>query len=167
METSLNTNNIAFIGLCNEYCMSIENAKETDKQEFVDTMLRILPRIYISATDLQIDILEDEDQFVENFLDEDYYDALRRNMEILMGEDDVYLEVFEEDMKYSDTPVATSISEGLSDMFQVLYNFLNSIRDTTDTTVKLALINVREDFNSYWSAILCNVLRALNHIKMN
>ncbi len=167
METSLNTNNIAFIGLCNEYCMSIENAKETDKQEFVDTMLRILPRIYISATDLQIDILEEEDQFVENFLDEDYYDALRRNMEILMGEDDVYLEVFEEDMKYSDTPVAASISEGLSDMFQVLYNFLNSIRDTTDTTVKLALINVREDFNSYWSAILCNVLRALNHIKMN
>ena len=147
--------------------MSIENAKETDKQEFVDTMLRILPRIYISATDLQIDILEEEDQFVENFLDEDYYDALRRNMEILMGEDDVYLEVFEEDMKYSDTPVAASISEGLSDMFQVLYNFLNSIRDTTDTTVKLALINVREDFNSYWSAILCNVLRALNHIKMN
>ena len=130
-------------------------------------MLRILPRIYISATDLQIDILEEEDQFVENFLDEDYYDALRRNMEILMGEDDVYLEVFEEDMKYSDTPVAASISEGLSDMFQVLYNFLNSIRDTTDTTVKLALINVREDFNSYWSAILCNVLRALNHIKMN
>ena len=148
METSLNTNNIAFIGLCNEYCMSIENAKETDKQEFVDTMLRILPRIYISATDLQIDILEEEDQFVENFLDEDYYDALRRNMEILMGEDDVYLEVFEEDMKYSDTPVAASISEGLSDMFQVLYNFLNSIRDTTDTTVKRALINVREDFNS-------------------
>jgi len=167
METSLNTNNIAFIGLCNEYCMSIENAKETDKQEFVDTMLRILPRIYISATDLQIDILEEEDQFVENFLDQDYYDALRRNMEILMGEDDVYLEVFEEDMKYSDTPVAASISEGLSDMFQVLYNFLNSIRDTTDTTVKLALINVREDFNAYWSAILCNVLRALNHIKMN
>ena len=147
--------------------MRIENAKENDKQEFVDTMLRILPRIYISATDLQIDILEEEDQFVENFLDEDYYDALRRNMEILMGEDDVYLEVFEEDMKYSDTPVAASISEGLSDMFQVLYNFLNSIRDTTDTTVKLALINVREDFNSYWSAILCNVLRALNHIKMN
>ena len=150
METSLNTNNIAFRGLCTEYCM-----------------LRILPRIYISATDLHIDILEEEDQFVENFLDEDYYDALRRNMEILMGEDDVYLEVFEEDMKYSDTPVAASISEGLSDMFQVLYNFLNSIRDTTDTTVKLALINVREDFNSYWSAILCNVLRALNHIKMN
>lgn len=166
-NTGLNTNSIAFIGLCNEYCISIENVKETDKQEFVDNMLRLLPRIYISATDLQIDLPGEEDQFVENFLDEDYYDALRRNTEALMGEDDVYLEVFEEDMKYSDTPVAASISEGLADLFQVLYNFINSIRDTTDDTVKLALINIREDFQSYWSAILCNVLRALNHIKMN
>ncbi len=167
MDTSLNTNSIAFIGLCNEYCISIENAKETARDAFIDNMLRLLPRIYIAATDLQIDILEEDDQFIENILDEDYYDALRRNMEVLLGEDDVYLEVFEEDMKYSDTPVAASISEGLSDLFQVLYNFINTIRDSTDTTVKLALVNVRDDFRSYWSAPLCNVLRALNHLKMN
>ncbi len=167
MDTSLNTNSIAFIGLCNEYCISIENAKETARDAFIDNMLRLLPRIYIAATDLQIDILEEDDQFIENILDEDYYDALRRNMEVLLGEDDVYLEVFEEDMKYSDTPVAASISEGLSDLFQVLYNFINTIRDSTDTTVRLALVNVRDDFRSYWSAPLCNVLRALNHLKMN
>ena len=167
MDTSLNTNSIAFIGLCNEYCISIENAKETARDAFIDNMLRLLPRIYIAATDLQIDILEEDDQFIENILDEDYYDALRRNMEVLLGEDDVYLEVLEEDMKYSDTPVAASISEGLSDLFQVLYNFINTIRDSTDATVKLALVNVKDDFRSYWSATLCNVLRALNHLKMN
>ncbi len=167
MDTSLNTNSIAFIGLCNEYCICIENAKETARDAFINNMLRLLPRIYIAATDLQIDILEEDDQFIENILDEDYYDALRRNMEVLLGEDDVYLEVFEEDMKYSDTPVAASISEGLSDLFQVLYNFINTIRDSTDATVKLALVNVKDDFRSYWSATLCNVLRALNHLKMN
>lgn len=167
MDTSLNTNSIAFIGLCNEYCICIENAKETARDAFINNMLRLLPRIYIAATDLQIDILEEDDQFIENILDEDYYDAVRRNMEVLLGEDDVYLEVFEEDMKYSDTPVAASISEGLSDLFQVLYNFINTIRDSTDATVKLALVNVKDDFRSYWSATLCNVLRALNHLKMN
>ena len=99
MDTSLNTNSIAFIGLCNEYCICIENAKETARDAFINNMLRLLPRIYIAATDLQIDILEEDDQFIENILDEDYYDALRRNMEVLLGEDDVYLEVFEEDMK--------------------------------------------------------------------
>lgn len=88
-------------------------------------------------------------------------------METLFGEDDMYLEVFEEDMKYSDTPVAASISEGLADIFQVLYNFINTAREATDETLVTALMAVRDDFRAYWSASLCNVLRALNHLKMN
>lgn len=167
MGTPLNTNAIAFIGLCNEYCVCIEGARETERTDFVNAMLRLLPRIYISASDIAVDILTDEEPYIDNILDEDYYDAIRRAMESLMGEDDMYLEVFEEDMKYSDTPVAASIAEGLADLFQVMYNFINSIRDTTDETVALALKGIHEDFHSYWSATLCNVLRALNRIKMN
>ena len=165
MDTSLNTNSIAFIGLCNEYCICIENAKETARDAFINNMLRLLPRIYIAATDLQIDILEEDDQFIENILDEDYYDALRRNMEVLLGEDDVYLEVFEEDMKYSDTPIAASVSEGLADIFQVMYNLLDAIRDMPEEVVLSALVAVKDDFEAYWSRVLCNVLRALNHIR--
>lgn len=166
METTLNTNAIAFIGLCNEYCMTVEQARESESSEFIDTMLRLLPRIYIAASDLQTTMLGDEDGYIDNALDEDYYDSVRRNMETLIGADDIYLEVFEEDMKYSDTPVSASISEGLADIFQVLYNFISTIRDTTDETVQVALSSVRDDFRSYWSATLCNVLRALNSIKM-
>ena len=97
-------------------------------------------------------------------LEEDYYESVRRGIESIMGEDDVYLEVFEEEMKYSDTPVSASISEGLSDIFQVLYNFLSTVRDATDEVTGLALLEVRNDFRNYWSATLCNVLRAVNHI---
>ena len=92
METSLTTNSIAFIGLCNEFCMAIENARETERSEFLDSMLRLLPRIYIAATDLAVDpLMTDDSAFIEQALDEDYYEALRRNVEALMGEDDVYL----------------------------------------------------------------------------
>ncbi len=167
METnSLNTNSIAFIGLCNEYCTAVENARESSRNDFIGTMLRLLPRIYIAATDLRIDSPGD-DPYIDNILDEDYYEAMRRSMETLMGEDDVYLEVFEEDMKYSDTPVAASISEGLADIFQPLYNFINTIREATDETASLAIMGIKDDFRAYWSAPLCNVLRALNNIKMN
>lgn len=166
METSLNTNAIAFIGLCNEFCGQVESARETERDDFVDAMLRLLPRLYISATDLQVNLLDDEEPYIDNVLDEDYYEALRRNMETLIGEDDVYLEVFEEDMKYSETPVAASISEGLADLFQVLYNFIHTVRESTDETVQVALLGVKDDFKAFWSATLCNVLRALNHIKM-
>ncbi len=84
-----------------------------------------------------------------------------------MGPDDIYLEVFEEDMKYSDTPVSASISEGLADLFQVTFNFLSMIRDAPDEIVGLGLLAMRDDFRGYWSAILCNVLRALNHLAYN
>ena len=167
METSLNTNAIAFIGLCNEYCVAIEHAGETEAEEFIDNMLRLLPRIYIAASDLRDAPDDFGDAYIDNALDEDYYDSVRRGMESLLGADDTYLEVFEEDMKYSDTPVAASISEGLADIFQVLYNFINTAREATDETLNTALMAVRDDFRAYWSASLCNVLRAINHLKMN
>lgn len=165
-ESALNPNTIAFIGLCNEYRLAIENAREAERDEFVDQMLRLLPRLYISATDLKVDpLVEDEEPYMADALDEDYYEAVRRSMESLLGPDDTYLEVFEEDMKYSDTPVAASVSEGLADIFQVIFNFLSTIRDSTDENMALAILSVRDDFRAYWSAKLCNVLRALNHIK--
>ena len=159
-------NSLAFIALCNEYCQAVEQARESTREEFVATMLRQLPRIYISATDLKLeeDVLQEE-AYIENVLDEQYYDSLRRHIENLLGEDDSYLEVFEEDMKYSDTPIAASISEGLCDIFQVMYNLLDVVRDAPDELVQSSLAAVKEDFETYWSRPLCNVLRALNHLR--
>lgn len=81
-----------------------------------------------------------------------------------MGADDLYLEVFEEDMKYSDTPIAASISESLADLFQVLYNFVETIKNSPQTMIDVALVAIKDDFASYWSQILCNVLRPLNQL---
>ncbi|MDE7025905.1 MAG: DUF5063 domain-containing protein [Paramuribaculum sp.] len=167
MSTSLTPNALAFIGLCNEYCAAIENARESTRQEFVASMLRLLPRIYISATDLYSANNALEECYIDTSLDEEYYDAMRRNMEHLMGPDDSYLEVFEDDMKYSDTPIVANISENLADLFQVCYEFVETIRDAPDYLVENAIQAVSDDFGSYWSRILCNVLRALNHVRYN
>ena len=159
-------NSLAFIALCNEYCQAIEHARESTRDEFVATMLRQITRIYISASDLkpEEDMLGDE-AYIDNVLDEQYYDSLRRHIENLLGEDDSYLEVFEEDMKYSDTPIAASISEDLCDIFQVMYNLLDVVRDAPDELVQASLVAAKEDFETYWSRPLCNVFRALNNLR--
>lgn len=168
MESAiLNTNSLAFIALCNEYCAAIEDARESEKDEFVQSMLRLLPRLYISATDLKIDLLDEEDAYLEPILDEDYYESVRCGIENLMGPEDIFLEVFEEDMKYSDTPIAASISESLADIFQVLYNFVGMVKEAPEHLIPLALVVVRDEFQGYWSRILCNVLRALNQLRYN
>ena len=164
-STALNTNSLAFIALCNEYCMAMENVRETSREEFLAQIVRLLPRIYISASDLRVPSLsDDDDAYLESVLDEDYYESVRRGVENLLGADDVYLEVFEEDMKYSDTPIGASISENLADLFQVLYNFVETVKDAPQPMIEIALVAVKDDFVSYWSQTLCNVLRPLNHL---
>ena len=165
--STLQPNALAFIALCNEYCYAIENARESERGEFVAAMLRLLPRLYISASDLRVDLMTDEDPYIDSALDEDYYESLRRNIESLLGADDTYLEVFENDMKYSDTPIAASVAEGLCDIFQSLYNLLETIKDAPDQFTLTALQGAKEDFESYWSRLLCNVMRPLNHIRYN
>lgn len=163
----INNNALAFMALCNEYCQAMENAREMERDDFVAAMLRLIPRIYISATDVNIEAPGIEEPYIEGRLEEDYYESVRRSVENLLGPDDTYLEVFEEDMKYSDTPIAASISEGLADIFQVLYNFLESVKDVPEELIVASLLAVKDDFGAYWSRILCNVLRALNHVRYN
>lgn len=159
-------NSLAFIALCNEYCCAVENCRESQLADFIASMLRLLPRIYIVASDLKpAPLMEDTDPYIESYLDEDYYESLRREIENLLGPDDVYLEVFEEDMKYSDTPIGMSVAEGVCDIFQVLYNFISMVRDAPEDIVNMALHAVRADFKAYWSQRLCNLLRPLNHIR--
>lgn len=163
-STKLRTNSIAFIGLANEYCNQIENAREAERDAFINSMLKILPRLYISATDIKTGDAEG-DVFVDSFLNEDYYESIRRYIETLMGPDDIYLEVFENDMKYSDTPISASISEGLADVYQDLYNFINSVKDAPNEIINEMLFICKENFISYWGQKLCNVLRALHKLR--
>ena len=95
METSvLNTNSLAFIALCNEYCAAIEHVQQSDRDSFVKSMLRLLPRLYISANDLDVQVVDEDEAYLESSLEEDYYESVRRGIENIMGPDDVYLEVF-------------------------------------------------------------------------
>lgn len=162
---TLSPNTIAFIALTNEFCQTLESTRETTREEFIAAMLRMLPRIYMSATDLDVTLIDEDEAYIQPFLDEEYYESIRRNIENLLGPDDVYLEVFEEDMKYSDTPIGASISEGLCDIFQSLFNFLETVREAPAEIISEALCAIKEDFESYWSRILCNNLRALNALR--
>lgn len=161
----LKPNTLAFIGLCNEYCQLLEKSGETESTAFVAEVLRLLPRIYISASDLDVTSIDEDFPPVDSVLDEEYYETIRRNIETLLGPDDAYLEVFEKEMKYSDTPIGASVAEGLSDLFQVFYNFIATMRYADESVIEGVLVGVKEDFAEYWSQILVNLLRPLNDIR--
>lgn len=166
-EDNIRTRLIAVTSLAADYCACLENAGEMEKDEFIDRMLDCLPRLYWEFFDITAEavVMLEEADFFSSYVDEDYYESVRRHIEALLGPDDVFLETFEEDMKYSDTPIAASIAESLADIFQPLFNFISVVKDTDGENIIEAYMQCKEDFDSYWSQTLCNVLRALNHIK--
>lgn len=164
MDTQLSPNSLAFIALCNEYCVAVEQAARTSRTELVKTLTKVLPRLYISATDLTAEMM-DPDSTISPALDEQTYEEVRSHLEQIFGADDTYLEVFHEEMKYSDTPIAATVSEGLADLFQVCYNFIETVRDAPEYLIEEALAAVKEDFETYWSGMLCNVMRPLNQLR--
>lgn len=164
---NLSNNTLAFIALSNEFCAAVENAGTTSVSKFVDTMLRLLPRIYISTLDLRANMMTGEGGYIAPALTEDVYDALRARIAQQMGQEDTFLEVFVEDMKYSDTPVAATVSESLADLFQVFYDFLETCRDAPNYLINESVAAVKESFADYWSQTLVNVLRALNKIRFD
>lgn len=164
----MNNNTISFTALCNEYCGYMADALSYTPRDFVGAMLRLLPRIYICARDLEEPLTPGEEEgWLNSSLTEEEYTVVMNSVSGLLGNNDVYLEVFEEDMKYSDTPVAASISENLTDIYQALYDYCATVRYATDDVTSLAVMAVKESFSEYWSSALCNVLRALNHIWVN
>lgn len=164
---------LGITALAARYCVAVENASETEPKEFIAEMLRVLPRIYIEFNDLDLrrDSNEldpdDEHPYYGSYVDEDYYENVRRHIETLLGPDDTFLETFEEDMKYSDTPIAASISEYLADIFQPLYNFISIVKESDGDELEGAYNECHEDFVAYWSQTLCNVLRPLNNLFYN
>ena len=150
--------------LAARYCGVVEQAADYSKREFIIELLAILPRIYLDFSDPELELGEN-DEYFSTYVDEDYYESIRRHVEMLMGEHDVFLETFEEDMKYSDTPVAASISESVADIFQALYNFISIVKETDGESLEGAYMECRENFAAYWSQTLCNVMRSLHHLR--
>lgn len=166
-ESESRTRLISITSIASEYCALLENAREYEKEDFVAGVLNLLPRIYWEFLDLDAsgELLDPDYGYFQSYVDEDFYESVRRNTEAVLGEDDVFLETFEEDMKYSDTPIAASISESLADIFQPLYNFISVVKESNGEELIPAYCECRDNFASYWAQTLCNVLRALNHLR--
>lgn len=165
-DNKLSPNCIAMLALANEYCRTLEQAPQMEKNQFIDTVLRLLPRVYISADDMTRG-LADQGFVAESFLDEDSYNAVRNGIAQLMGPDDTFLEVFVDDMKYSDEPIGASVSENLADIYQALFNAVEGARNATNDVIAGSLAACAQDFADYWGQTLCNVLRVLHYTKHN
>ena len=165
----IRTRLIHLTALCSDYCVTLEDCASMEKEDLVNSILGYLPRIYFEFHDIDpgenTGLDEWDDSMLSEHLDEEHYESVRTRLATAFGEDDTYLETFERDMKYSESPIAASVSENLADIFQPLFNFVVEVRESEGDNLEEAYRECRESFMEYWSQTLCNVMRALNAMR--
>ena len=157
-------NTIEFVTVALEFCTFIEKSGELSLYEFADKSVKLLPLLYLKAT-LLPDAETDNEPDPEQTVTEDMYEGIRTRLSNLLGEYDVYLETFHQDMQYSDTPIAATISENLADVYQDTGNFVSTFRQGNEEAMLEAIALCRENFRTYWGGQLLNALKALHNIR--
>lgn len=157
-------NVIEFVTVAAEFCNYMERTEGMKRSDFVDTTLKILPLLYLKASLLPECHAMGEDM-PENYVTEEIYEMLRMNLAGLLAGRDDYLDVFVEDMKYSDQPITRYISEDLADIYQDIKDFIFVFQLGLNETMNDSLAICQENFRTYWGQKLVNTLRALHEVK--
>ena len=150
-QTIFDKNVIEFVTVAAEFCAFLERAEHMKRKAFVDTSLKILPLLYLKASLLpKCETIGDEAP--ETYVTE---------------EKDDYLDVFVQDMVYSDQPIKKSISEDLADIYQDIKDFIFVFQLGLNETMNDSLAICQENFGLLWGQKLVNTLRALHDVKYN
>ncbi|MDR1809566.1 MAG: DUF5063 domain-containing protein [Prevotella sp.] len=158
-------NPVEFVTVAVQYCALLENLEKVSPDEATDKFTKILPLLYLKALLLPETELIDDDSEPETIVTEEDYNYIVSKIYAVYGKDDTYLEVFLEDMKYSETPISASISEDLADIYQDLKNFVAIYERGVAEQSNDAMFVCSENFKAYWGQKLVNVLGALHSLK--
>lgn len=157
---------IEFTTVAVEYCILLEKGDpKLPAEEFVDKVSKILPLLYLKAQLLPE--VEEEMDFgnIDLPVTEEDYNYIEQKCASILGSQNDYLEVFVEEMAFSETPIVAHISENLADVYQALRNFAAVFERGIEEHMEQALFYCIEDFREQWGQKLVNVLRAVHFAK--
>lgn len=152
---------IEFVTVAVQLCLYLEQAEMQEKSEFIEKMLCLLPLLYLKAR-LVPKGTEEMDGYMESYVTEDDYDSVRQMVEHKFGSDDAYLEVYMEEMRYSDEPITAFISENIADIYQEIKELACNYQTRQEDVMNDALVGCIESFEQHWGQKLLNVLRPLH-----
>ena len=88
---------LEFVTVSIEYCAFLEKSQGRPREDFISTMLKLLPLLYVKAQ-LLPKIDSNGDFLPQGKVTEDDYNFIRNGVYQVLGRYDEYLNVFVEDM---------------------------------------------------------------------
>jgi len=162
-EVIYSKNILEFVTVAKEYCVFVENVKDEIKFDFIYKSQKLLSLIYVKAS-LIPDIKKTFDDYTEKFVSEDDWNNLQQQIAKKFGSHEIFLDVLEPIMQYSDDTISISLSEIFADIYQDLMNFITLYRIGTNEQMNDAVWECKNNFEQYWGPRLLSGLTAIHSI---
>ncbi len=163
-EPAYSKNVLEFITVAHEYCLFMEDIEKYPTRSAMGFLLKISPLLYLKATLLPPVEVEDESAN-ERFLTEENYEQIFNAVRARFREFDKYWFV---DPDGSDEyPVAASLSEDLTDVYQDLKDFILLYQKNTRAAKQNAVRSCYEYFQNEWGIKLLRILKTLHSLYYN
>ncbi len=155
---------LEFVQVAVQYCSFLEQLQGRERNEMVETLLKLMPLLYLKAQLLPR--VESDGSFVPDAqVTEADYDFVRQSAYAILGNDDQYLDVSYDEMMQTDETRWKSLSEHLADIYQPVRNFLATYQQGVEDCMYDALWELVDQFELYWGEALVDALRRLHRIR--
>jgi hypothetical protein len=116
-------NSIEFVTVAAQFCSFVENCQQMSRGDFFDKLPKLLSLLYLKTA--VVPTMNDSSYSdLTQYVTEESYEYIQMKIKSVIGRHDEYLDVFVEDMQYSDTPILCNISEDISDIYQDLKDMI-------------------------------------------
>lgn len=150
-----------FYSAASDFCTLIENNKRFSRDDIFKKLREILPALYYLI--LQNKETEpDNEVFVQQFVTEEDWNNVYRDLKEKIGPADNYLELADRRAFNTDDVLRYSLSEDLADLYQVFKDYMSNYDIGSPDVIDDLNSKSLADFNEYWSETLLNALRTIN-----
>ncbi len=154
-----------FVRLAGHFRGFLHEGTESDRKSFVAELLRMLPALYSSM--LSIPAGEPVyDGGNEKFVGEEEWSKVYQNILSVMGSQNEYLDIPEDEEYDRMELISREISEDLADIYQDIGDFVELYSNGTEEIMNDALWECRMNFEIYWGKKSLRVSLALHQILM-
>lgn len=155
---------IEFVQVAVQFCGQLEQAESQSRSELIETLLKLMPLLYLKAQLLPK--VESNGTFLpDEQVTEQDYEYVRQGVYSLLASDDEYLDVSYDEMMQTDETRWKSISENLADIYQPVRNFLATYQQGVEDCMYDALWQVQDQFELFWGEALVDSLRRLHRLQ--
>lgn len=153
-------NVLGFTTLASEYCNMLDGAVLLSQKDFIDKLHRLLPLIYLKAIVLP-DTEAEMPEMIDKVVTHEEWDAVHATIMNKMGTFDEYKEVLD---SLNDEQQMNSLSEGITDIYQDLKDYVSLYNMGTTEIMNDAIWECKKNFKEYWGQRLVNVVRVLHSL---